>query len=237
MSALFQGSMLLALIAVIMYATGQWELMTMGVGMAAVLAAFVFMQTIMYPSYVVRRRVTFIDKDFLQALRHIVIQVKGGTPVFNSLVSVGEAGYGNVSSEVKRTVQEVNAGVSMTQALENLALRNPSIYLRRTVWQIVNAIRMGTDMGATLDVIVEQFTAEQRVLFEKFSKELSPWAMMYMMITVIFPTLGITLFLIISSLSSLEISEPMLLGYLAVSTVTQYFFIQMIKSKRPTLRW
>jgi pilus assembly protein TadC len=125
----------------------------------------------------------------------------------------------------------------MTEALERMALRNPSIYLRRMNWQIVNALRTGSDMGATLQVILEQFTDEQRVLLQKFSKELAPWAMMYMMVTVVFPTLGITLFLILSSLSSVQLSEPVLMAFVFVSIIIQYFFIQFLKTKRPSMRW
>jgi len=178
-----------------------------------------------------------IEKNFLYALRHMLIQVMGGTPVFNSMVSIAEAGYGEISNEFMRVVREINSGMSMTKALERMALRNPSIYLRRMIWQIVNALRTGTDMGKTLKVIVDQFTAEQRVLLQKFAKELGPWAMMYMMVTVIFPTLGMTLFLIISSLSSLQLNETMLVSFVLMSVVIQYFFIQFLKTKRPVMRW
>ncbi|MFC2174502.1 type II secretion system F family protein [archaeon] len=236
-SALYQAVLIMGLMAVLGYVMQDWDVALYGVGVGLVFGGFMFMRALFYPSYTVRRRVREIEKNFLYALRHMLIQVMGGTPVFNSMVSISEVGYGEISDEFLRVVREINSGHSMTDALEAMALRNPSIYLRRMIWQIVNALRTGSDMGETLRVVVEQFTAEQRVLLQKFSKELGPWAMMYMMVTVIFPTLGITLFLILSSLSSMQLNETMLLSFVIISIVIQYFFIQFLKTKRPVMRW
>ncbi len=236
-SSLFQGGMMFALLMVIVVTLNRWDLLLMILGLSMLVTLFMFVRILAYPSLIVLRRVKEIEKNFLYALRHMSIQVSGGAPVFNSMVSIADAGYGNISTEFHRVVREINTGESMGTALENMALRNPSIYFRRAVWQIVNSLRTGGDMGYTLRVIVDQFAAEQRVLLEKFSKELGPWAMMYMMITVIFPTLGITLFLIISSLSTIALNEITLVGFIVMSTVVQYFFLQFLKTKRPSIRW
>lgn len=237
LSAAYQGVLGILAVVAVMYFLERWDLTLLAVGIGVVMAVFMFIRSMAYPAFLVRTRVHEIEKNFLYALRHMLIQVRGGTPVFNSMVSIADAGYGEISHEFLRVIQEINSGKSMTEALERMALRNPSIYLRRMIWQIVNALRTGSDMGKTLAVILEQFTAEQRVLIQKFAKELGPWALMYMMVTVVFPTLGITLFLIISSLSSLRLSEPVLMAFVLMSVVVQYFFIQFLKTKRPVMRW
>ena len=237
LSAGYQGTMIAVLVGLALYVLKNMGLMYLAVGSGLLVAGFMFIRSMAYPSYLVRKRVLAIEKNFLYALRHMLIQVKGGTPVFNSMVSVSEAGYGEISNEFLRVVREINTGKSMTDTLERMALRNPSIYLRRMIWQMVNALRTGSDMGKTLEVILKQFTAEQRVLIQKFAKELGPWAMMYMMVTVVFPTLGITLFLIISSLSSLQLNDTVLFSFVGISIVIQYFFIQFLKTKRPVMRW
>lgn len=237
LSGLWQGFMTTASVGFILYYVGQTTMLWIAAVLGVVVTGFMFMRSMMYPAFMVRKRVLEIEKNFLYALRHMLIQVKGGTPLFNSMVSISEAGYGEISEEFARVVREINSGRSITTALEEMGLRNPSIYLRRMVWQIVNSLRTGSDTAKTLEVILDQFTAEQRILLQKFAKELGPWAMMYMMVTVVFPTLGITLFMIISSLSSFQMSEGMLLGFVIFSIVIQYFFIQFLKTKRPVMRW
>jgi pilus assembly protein TadC len=237
LSSAFLGALIFGLLTVVLFSVGRPDLLLLGTGLSIVFAGFMLLRNLAYPSYIVRRRVTDIEKNFLYALRHVLIQIKGGSPVFNAVVGVSEASYGGVSDEFRRVVLEINAGTSLTKAMENMALRNPSIYLRRTVWQLVNALRTGADMGVTLTHVVEQFTAEQRVLLEKFGKELAPYAMMYMMVTVIFPTLGITLFLIVSSLSGLRLNQATLVSFLVGSAVVQFFFIQFLKTKRPAVRF
>jgi len=237
LSALYQGAIIFGLTTVLIWVLKRMELIWLTILVGLVVFGFSLFRNLAYPAFIVRQRVKSIERDLLYALRHLSIQVKGGSPVFNAIVSVAEAGYGTISDEFARVVQEVNTGESIESALEQMALRNPSLYLRRAVWQIVNALRTGTDMGKTLSIVVEHFTGEQRVLLQKFAKELGPWAMMYMMLTVIFPTLSITLFLIISSLSQLQLSESALLGFVVVSGIVQYFFMQMLKQKRPAMRW
>ncbi len=237
LSSLFQGGMVLLTLSALVWVLNRMDLFPLIAGLSLLMMVFLFIRTLAYPSYIVMQRVKELEKNFLYALRHLSIQVSGGAPVFNSMVSIADAGYGNISTEFSRAIREINTGESMGNALENMALRNPSIYFRRAVWQVVNALRTGSDMGHTLRVIVDQFAAEQRVLLEKFGKELGPWAMMYMMITVIFPTLGITLFLIVSSLSTISINETALAAFVVMSAVVQYFFLQFLKTKRPSIRW
>ena len=141
LSALYQGAMTAVAIGIALYLLKNTGLMYMAVGFGLVVAGFMFMRSMVYPSYLVRKRVIEIEKNFLYALRHMLIQVKGGTPVFNSMVSVSEAGYGEISNEFLRVVREINSGKSMTDTLGEMALRNPSIYLRRMIWQMVNALR------------------------------------------------------------------------------------------------
>lgn len=237
LSGIYQGIVAFALIMVLLFVTRSLNLIFMAIGLGIVVSFFMTMRMLAYPSLLVLRRVKDIEANLLYSLRQILIQVRGGNSLFNAVVSVGDAGYGQISKEFQRAVQEIYAGRSLGDALEEMALRNPSPHLRRAVWQIVNGLRTGADIGNTIEVIVAQFTAEQRVVLQKFSKELGPYAMMYMMITVIFPTLGITLFLIIASLSTIRLNDTVLTLYVLFSAFIQFMFMQLLKQKRPPMKW
>jgi len=58
---------------------------------------------------------------------------------------------------------------------------------------------------------------------------------MYMLVAVIMPTLGITFIIILSSFSGLKIPDFLFPMILLVLTIFQYFYMGIIKTKRPAL--
>lgn len=197
-------------------------------------SAFVFFYLMRYPNFVALRRTKKLDKDLLDSLQHILIEIKSGVPLFNSMIGITE-GYGEVSDEFKIIVKEMNAGISEIKALERASLRNPSLHFRRSLWQITNAMKAGSDVASSLEAIVDTLTQEQVIAIRRYGQELSPFTLMYMLFAVIMPTLGITFLIILSSFAGLKIPDftfPMILLVLAVF---QFFYMGIIKTKRPPL--
>jgi pilus assembly protein TadC len=187
-----------------------------------------------YPKFVALRRIKKLEKDLLNSLEHILIEIKSGVPLFNAMIGVTD-GYGEVSDEFKIAVKEINAGIPEIKALERASLRNPSLYFRRSLWQITNAMKAGSDIASALEAIVNNLTQEQIIAIRRYGQELSPFTLMYMLIAVIMPTLGITFLIILSSFAGLKIPDftfPMIILVLAIF---QYFYMGIIKTKRPAL--
>ncbi|MBI5355257.1 MAG: type II secretion system F family protein [Candidatus Aenigmarchaeota archaeon] len=168
-----------------------------------------------YPKVQAKKRLNDLEANLLYALRHLLIQVRSGVPLFESMVSI-TSGYGQISVEFKKIVSEINAGVPETMALDEAAKRNPSLYFRRSLWQIVNAI-----------------AREQINRIKRYGQELNPWTMLYMIIAVIAPTLGITFIIIMTSFAGIKVPKlifPFILGGIGMF---QFFFMGFIRSRRP----
>ena len=194
-----------------------------------------FFYILLYPTLIVSRKVNNLDKNLLFALRHILIQVKSGVPLYDGLVSVSTGNYGLISEEIGKCTKKISTGTEETGALEELALRNPSLYFRRIIWQLTNSMRCGADLGTTLEHLVESLSNEQKVAIRRYGSQLNPMAMMYMMLGVIIPSLGITFLVILSSFSGIAVTEYMFMGLLAVLIVFQFSFIGIVKSRRPAI--
>lgn len=199
-----------------------------------IFSLFVFSYLMRYPKFVALRRIKKLDKDLLDSLQHILIEIKSGVPLFNSLIGVTE-GYGEVSDEFKIIVKEINAGISEIKALERASLRNPSLHFRRPLWQITNAMKAGSNVASALEAIVETLTQEEIIGIRKYGQELSPFTLMYMLIAVIMPTLGITFLIILSSFAGIVFPDSMFPLILLVLAIFQYFYMGVIKTKRPAL--
>ncbi|MEM5834338.1 MAG: type II secretion system F family protein [Candidatus Aenigmatarchaeota archaeon] len=198
---------------------------------------FVFYYVILYPKMLLIKKIRLLERDLLYALRHLLIQVRSGVTLFNAMVSVAAGDYGLVSEEFEEAVKEINAGVSEIEALENMSFRNPSLYFRRVIWQLVNGMRAGSDIATTLREIVNGLAIDQRIEIRRYGAQLNPMALMYLMTAVIIPTLGITFIIILSSFFGLsflplDIFLYLILGFLIIF---QFMFIGLIKVRRPSL--
>ena len=201
----------------------------MGVGVA------VFFYFGSYPKLYVARRVKAIEQHLPHALRHLLIQVRSGMPLYSSVVSVSRRDYGQLSNEFRAVVKEIDTGRSEIDALDAMARRNPSLHLRRIMWQITNSMRTGADIGATLKEIVDTMMTEQKVEIKNYGATLNPLALFYMMTVVIFPTLGIVFLLVMSSFVGLAMDLRLILGgILAFIFIFQIMFIGIVKTKRPS---
>lgn len=189
---------------------------------------------VFYPRLFVNRKVRNIEKNLPTTLHHLLIEIRSGVPLYNSLISIAQSKYGSLSDEIRKAVNEINTGRSEIAALETLARENPSLYFRRVMWQIVNSLKSGADIGDTIKNLVDSLQEDQRIEIKKYGSALNPMALMYMLFAVIFPTLGITFLLVISSFIGIGFDiQWMLVGILGFLLMFQFMIIGLIKSRRP----
>ncbi len=198
-------------------------------------ALFGFFTYAKLPSIRAKKRVRELEKELPYALRHVLIEVKAGISVYHALVAVSE-GYGEASEEFDRVVRDINSGMSEIEALERAVVRNPSLQFRRALWQIINALKSGSDVSKTLDSLVDAIVKKQILEVRKYGKELNPYTLMYMMAAIILPSLGVTFLMVLSTFTGAGISEGIFYGILVFLVFFQIMFINLIKSKRPAVK-
>jgi len=181
------------------------------------------------------KKIKFMEKDLLFALKYIYIRIKSSISLYDAMVGVAYGDFGEVSKEFKKTIKEISGGIDEVRALENMALRNPSPYFRRVVWQITNNLRAGTDIANVLETITSSLVTEHKLLIRRYGSELNPIILMYMMLTVVIPSLGITVVVVMSSFSGITV--PIYLFYLipVALLALQFMFISLIRTKRPLM--
>lgn len=229
-------SLILCILFLVTSAARMPLLPSIGISLLSALSVsfFVFFIQLMYPKVFLKRKVRSIEKNLPFALHHLLIHVRSGVTLFGAMVSISKSGYGPLSKEFQKVVAEVNTGKSEVAALETMARENPSLHLRRVLWHIVNALKAGADVGATIKEIVENMVMEQRSAIKKYGSELNPLALFYMMLVVIFPTMGIIFLMVLFSFIGSSINIQLVLGgILAAVILAQIMFIGLIKAKRP----
>jgi len=222
---------------VLVVLTKNYTLIPFGFGAAFLISAFILFNQRNYPRIFSLNKSRNIDKNLISALQDIVVQLDSGVPIFKILINISNSDYGEVSEEFKKITKEINSGVSQIEAIEKYGKLNTSEYFRRVLWQISNGMRAGSDINSVIKESIKTLSAEQTIQIQSYGSKLNPIIMFYMLITVILPSLGITFFIIISSLLNIPEKIVQLVFFFIFTLVIfmQIMFLGVIKSRRPSL--
>ncbi len=175
-----------------------------------------------------------IDRDVLFAGRFLLVKLNSGKPLINSLIDASNS-YGVAGKYFKEIVDDINLGTPIEDALEKASRTTPSRRFRKILFQINNALRIGVDVTSSLEGTLENITQEQLIEIQRYGKKLNSITMFYMLVAVVAPSLGITLFSVIGSIISLRIDMQTFIMLLFFLVVVQLFFITLFRSIRPNL--
>lgn len=214
-----------------------YTLIPLGFGSALLISGFILFNQRNYPKIFSVNKSRDIDRNLIPALQDIVVQLDSGVSIFKILMNISNSDYGEVSEEFKKITKEINSGTPQVEAIEKYGKLNTSEYFRRVLWQISNGMRSGSDINTVIKESIKTLSDEQAIQIQSYGNKLNPMIMFYMLITVILPSLGITFFIIISSLLNIPVKIVQLTFFLIFILVVfmQVMFLGLIKSRRPSL--
>ncbi len=184
------------------------------------------------PRVQMRREERDIDKNILFAGRYLLIKMEAGEPLFLSLMGVSK-GYGAASRACHDIVQDVNFGNTIEKAIDRAVKYSPSRNFRRILWELSNAMQTGSNIKNSLRAILNQIEQEHLIEIEKYGKKLNSLTLFYMVLAVILPSLGMTMFIIIASFIKLQIPVTILYFLLFLLAFVQFMFIAVFRAIRP----
>jgi len=208
-----------------------------GLGIAFLISGFILMNQYNYPKIYSLNKTRDLEKYLIPVLQDMLVQLNSGVPLFRIIANISGSDYGEVSSEFKKIISEINSGSQQIVAIEKYGKINTSEYFRRVLWQISNGMRAGSDMSIIINEEVKNLGKEQAIQIQSYGSKLNPLVMFYMLIAVILPSLGITFLIILASLlnfSGTFIKTILVFLFLGVVFI-QIMFLGVIKSRRPTL--
>ena len=175
-----------------------------------------------------------IDREIIYAGRFLIIEIESGVPLYNAIANV-EKNYKVIGSYFGDIVNKVYLGTNLEDAINETMITTPSHNLRRILWQLLNSIKTGGDIGTSLNSVIDQIMKEQKISVQEYGKKLNPMAMFYMMVAIIVPSLGVTMLVVLATFLGLNIGLPILLVIAGLLGFVQFMFFNVIKSARPSI--
>ena len=211
------------------------QALTYAVVFGAVIAIMIFGYAQLYPSMILLKRLRDLERGTLFALRHMLIRVRSGVSLFDAMASIARGGYGSVSEEFEMTIRKMASGMAQAQAMDEMAIDNPSPYFRRIIWQISNAMKTGAEISDVLNHLVEGLSFDQRIKIRESGAQMNPIALMYMMFTVILPSMGIVFIIALSLFMGFNFPNTVFYVILFALGMFQYVFVGIVKNRRPSI--
>jgi archaeal flagellar protein FlaJ len=190
-----------------------------------------FMNT---PNGVIKRRQKDIDKEVLFAGRYLLVKMESGTPLYNSLIDASKS-YGVAGKYFREIIDDISAGTNIEDALEHAREYTSSDYFKKILWQLIAALKTGTDVTVSLRNTLKAISESQIIEIKEYGKKLNALMLFYMLAAIVVPSLGITLAILVASFMNLSIPSLFFLAVLFFLSLMQLFFIMLVRSSRPMM--
>lgn len=188
-----------------------------------------------YPRIMSKSVASKIDRSLIFAVRDMLIQVSSGIPLFAVLANIADGDYGQVSLEFKKVVNATRSGTSLTEALEDMAVRNQSKYLKKTAWQLITAMRSGSNLTSALKSIIKLLVDYQMELNKAYNAELNFVVLIYLLVAAVMPTVGTTVLVIFSVFGVLGVTPELFIGIVVAGFFMQLVLIGYVYMRRPKM--
>jgi len=179
-------------------------------------------------------RVKAIDNDVLFTGRFLLIKLSSGKPLLNALNDTSKS-PGAASLHIKEIVDDINFGTPIEKALQSAVDNSPSRHFRNVIFQITNSLKVGLDVTENLAIILQEIEDEQALEIEKYGKKLNSIALFYMILAVVIPSLGMTIFMVVATLISFTINGWIYAIMLIFIIFVNFFFIMAFRQIRPAV--
>jgi flagellar protein FlaJ len=163
-------------------------------------------------------------------------ELRAGIGMHDSMRSVALSGYGPLSEEFARALEEIKYGETTEKALMDMSDRVNSEGLKRAIYQITRTLSSGGDLAKTLNVIAEDTAYELRMKLKDYAQKLNSFTMIYMFVAILGPV--ITMIMLIAASTVMGSFLPpivLLLLYLFLFPMIVGFMAFMIKRLEPHL--
>ncbi len=186
-----------------------------------------------YPAQRAKAASKNIERDILSAARDMIISLRSGMPLYNSIASVS-TGYAEASKEFAKVVERVQLGLPLEDAIDQTATETKSPAFKHMMLQASTSIKAGANVVDALQSVIDQLSQERIIELRSYGQKLNAIAMFYMLFGIIVPSMGIAVITILTTFIAVFTVTDSVLGFVLVGMIVlQFIFMNMITSARP----
>ena len=202
----------------------------LGVGFFSVF--FMYWYLLQMPILAQQKVAADIDREVLFAGRFLLVKLNSGKPLVNALVEASQS-YGVANKYFLEIVRDIELGTPLEEAIDKAMSNSPSVHWRKILFQISNALRLGIDVTHSLESVLEEISYDYLIQIQRYGKKLSTITLFYLLLAVVFPSLGMTIFTVLVSFTGINLSWGLFSIVLVLLAFIQIIFMRVFISIRP----
>lgn len=199
-----------------------------------VLLLLIFINFVKRPDLIIKKKQREFDREIVFAGKFLVIELQSGIPIYNALINVSRSHPG-IGKYFKEILNRIDIGTPIEDAINESIELTVSPNFRKLLWQMYNSLKTGADLAEALKINIDQIAADQIIEVKEYGKKLNPIVMFYMVVAVIFPSIGIIMFIVFSSFFAISVNLVGLMLVAFVVALIQVVFLMMVKGSRPAV--
>lgn len=180
----------------------------------------------------IRAREREIDREVLFVGRYLLVKLYSGRPLLNALIETANS-RGITAKYIKEIVEDISTGSTIEDALNSALIYSPSEKFRKILFHVNNALQLGIDVTKQLESVLQEITKEQELEIKGYGKKLNTLVMFYMLGAIVVPSLGVAIFIVVSSFVNISITFKGLLVLVIFLIIIEFIFIALFKSIKP----
>jgi len=235
MNALIWGLLLSGVMTIVFNILKVGNPPVMGLIVGAMLGVMVFVRIVFGLKVIINKKVKSIDSNLVFGLKMMLVEINASVSLFDSIVMVASYKLGEMSSVFKEIAKRLSAGEREQEVFRDVAAKNPSPFLKKTLWQLVSGLKVGSPIGKVIEESLNSLEREQKNEIIAYGSSLRVLTLLFLMLGVIIPAMGLAFLIVINSLPSMGINKLAPWALIGGVALFELLLLGLIKSKRPNL--
>ena len=177
-----------------------------------------------------------IDSDILFVSEFLLVSLESGLPLGNSIQRISKLNRpGGIF--FNRIFTEFKTGKDLELALEEGSTYCPSESMRVLLKRLKDSLTIGVDLKSVLENYIEEASEKKIIEIKGYSKKLNPIIMMYLLLGIVLPSLGITFFILAATFLQItpQFLKLILICIFLVMFAFQYITYSSFKFSKSTI--
>ena len=185
---------------------------------------FLYSFWLSYVDVQIRRYGRELDSDLLFVSEYFLVSLESGLPLGNAIQRLARLDRPG-GRFFKKVFTEFKTGKDLERALNDASIYSASDSLKILLKRLKDSLSIGVDLRVVLSNFIEESSEKKVQDIRAYSKRLNPVIMMYLVLGIVLPSLGVTFFILAAAL--LELSTEML-KYILILVFLLMFGFQYI---------
>lgn len=177
-----------------------------------------------------------LDGDLLFVSEYLLVSLESGLPLGNAVENLARIKRPG-GRFFKRIFTEFKTGKSFGEALEEGSVFSASYELKTLIKKLSDSMNIGVDLRIILDNFILDSSEKKLIEVKAFATKLNPVVMMYLLMGIVLPSLGVTFFMLAVAMMGVSagLLKYILIFIFLIMFAFQYFAYSTFKFSKSTI--